>query len=712
MHAPIPASEDEKRLRTLLRINNAIITKLKHSELLGAISEALQGVLPFNRMGIYLHVPEHDTLRIYAHHGDFASDYFVVGREISRQDSHSGWVFDHQKALIRRNLARECEYSTERQLLAEGVRSICVVPLLLAGKGIGTLNVASNEADQYSEAEAGLLQEAANQVALAIENARVYEEARALNAQLARAAERNRVLLEVNNAIVNCLNRGALVHAICEAVKNVVPFDRVALTLPDFEANVLRMVSLEGTYPSRHFFVGFGYDISNSNIGWAFRNQRYLLRRDLEAEQQYPSERAAVAEGILSVCSIPIIVRGRSIAAMNVASRVRNQYSDADAEFLMEVGKQIGIAIENMKAYEQTAATKARLEKENLYLQEEIRREHNFDEIVGSSPALLAALQKVEQVAPTDATVLLHGETGTGKELIARAIHNRSRRKDRALVKINCGAIPSGLVESELFGHVKGAFTGALESYTGRFSLADGGTLFLDEVSELPLETQVKLLRVLQEQEFEPVGSHKTVRVDVRIIAASNRNLEQAVAEGRFRSDLFYRLNVFPLEVPPLRQRRPDIPQLVMFFLQRFARKFGKTIRSVPEDTMDLLLDYPWPGNVRELQNIIERAVILSQRASLELDRNLLPARSAAVPAAAQPMTPSRAAPEEPPPASPLLPSLAEMERSHILAALRHTNGVIEGPKGAAQILNLHPNTLRSRMAKLGITRTTHDISE
>src|SRR5215468_5476828 len=272
-----------------------------------------------------------------------------------------------------------------------------------------------------------------------------------------------------------------------------------------------------------------------------------------------------------------------------------------------------------MQSYQETATLKARLEKENVYLQEEIRTEHNFEEIVGNSPALLAVLRKVEQVAPTDSTVLLCGETGTGKELIARAIHSRSSRKDRPLVKVNCAAISAGLVESELFGHVKGAFTGAIDRRVGRFELADGGTIFLDEVGELPPETQVKLLRVLQEREFEPVGSSRTQPVNVRVIAATNRDLDEAVAAGHFRSDLFYRLNVFPLKVPPLRERREDIRLLVMFFLDQFAKSLGKPVATVTAETMASLQSYDWPGNVRELQNVIERAVILSGGATLEV---------------------------------------------------------------------------------------------
>jgi len=341
-------------------------------------------------------------------------------------------------------------------------------------------------------------------------------------------------------------------------------------------------------------------------------------------------------------------------------------------------------------------ALKTRLEAENVYLQEEIRTEHHFDEIVGKSPALLAALHKVELVGPTDSTVLIVGETGCGKELFARAVHSRSKRAGRPLVKVNCGAIAPGLVESELFGHVKGAFTGAVEKRTGRFELANGGTIFLDEISELPLEAQVKLLRVLQEQEFEPVGSSRTIRVNVRVIAATNRDLEQAVLDGKFRDDLLYRLNVFPIHVPPLRERRSDLSLLVGFFTASLARKLGKPVKGFNARSMERLLQYSWPGNVRELQNVVERAAILSPGPVLELEGSLL----------AHSSSPVGRSPE-----SPLASAgpganerLQEVERSHIISVLRTTGGVIGGGKGAAAILGLHPNTLRSRMKKLGIS--------
>ena len=345
---------------------------------------------------------------------------------------------------------------------------------------------------------------------------------------------------------------------------------------------------------------------------------------------------------------------------------------------------------------------KARHEAQNTYLQEEIRSEHNFGEIVGSSPALLDVLRQVEQIAKIDSTVLILGETGTGKELIARAIHDRSPRKNRALVKVNCGAISAGLVESELFGHVKGAFTGAIANRDGRFKLADGGTIFLDEVGELPLDTQVKLLRVLQEQEFEPIGSSRTTKVNVRVVAATNRNLEDLVRHGKFRADLFYRLNVVPLRVPALRERVSDLPLLVTFFVQKCAKKLGKQITSVSEEAVRRLTGYAWPGNVRELQNVIERAVILSPDKTLVLADDLRAAPTATARVAA-----ANSGPVEIGPASATNNdgSLDDLERRHIESVLNQTNWMIEGERGAARILDMNPSTLRSRMQKLGIKR-------
>jgi formate hydrogenlyase transcriptional activator len=695
-----------ERYRTLLEINNAIITNLTQQTLLHAISEALHRVISFDRCAITLYQPTNDTFRFLAVEGDRPSDYFATGLEVQRSETCISWVFDHQQPLLRRNLEEEREYANEHRLAAEGMRSLCVLPLVFQGKCIGTLSFVSQEKDRYSNEAAAFLQEAANQVALAVTNMISYEEIAALSARVEHTAEHYRKVLEVNNAIVTHLNRGDLMHSIAEILHRFLPFDGAVITFYVPESDVFRSFALETMISTDYLRAGMEIPRKESMVTEVFENQRGRIRRDLEKEQRFANDHRLLEIGIVSDCIVPLIVGGKSIGTIGIGSRQKSQYSEADMELLQEVANQVALAVANMVTYEEIERLKARLEKENVYLQEEIRTDHNFEEITGNSAALLAVLHKVEQVAPTDSTVLIQGETGTGKELIARAIHDRSDRKSRALVKVNCSAISAGLVESELFGHVKGAFTGALERHVGRFELADGGTIFLDEIGELPLATQVKLLRVLQEREFEPVGSNKPVRVDVRVIAATNRNLQGSIQAGTFRSDLFYRLNVFPIEVPPLRERRSDIPQLAMFFLARFAKKFGKNIRSIPRATLDRLTNYSWPGNVRELQNVIERAAILSHSSVLELEPDLIPEL---LPADSSSIRDTPTETVEPPSTvAPAPTTLEDMERAHIIAVLNQTSGVVEGPRGAAKILGLHPNTLRHRIRKLGLKRSAY----
>lgn len=526
---------------------------------------------------------------------------------------------------------------------------------------------------------------------------------------LQKSEERNRTLLKINNAIITNLTPEALFRSAYEAIRRVVSFDRAAFLLHQRETKTLKLVSMDSDTESEFFRLGKDYDLQETRISaWVLDRQHAVVRGDLEKEQQSAGDQHLVNEGIQSYCVVPLVAMGDSIGTFTVWSEAKNRYSEADAELLQEVANQVALAIANMKSYEEIASLKAKLEKENVYLQEEIRTEHNFEEIVGNSTELLDLLRRVDQVAPTDSSVLIYGETGTGKELIARAIHNRSTRKSRPLVKVNCSAISAGLVESELFGHVKGAFTGAFERRIGRFELADGGTIFLDEVGELPLETQVKLLRVLQEREFEPVGSNRSVHVDVRIIAATNRSLRESINAGTFRSDLYYRLNVFPLEVPPLRERRADIPQLAMFFLSRYSRNLGKRMEGISAAATERFRSYSWPGNVRELQNIIERAVILSHGPLLEVDTDLISVSTSETLRDTTRKAGDVVQSTEPAPA---LKTLDEVERDHISAVLLQTRGVIEGANGAAKTLGMHPNTLRHRMEKLGLKRSLHRIS-
>ena len=537
-----------------------------------------------------------------------------------------------------------------------------------------------------------------------------------ISAKVLASADRYRTLLEINNAIVTHLSREELLQSVSKILRRFLPLDGAVITLYNPETEKFRYFALETRLSTEYFRTGLEVHRKESLVTEIFERQRGAIRRDLEKEQKVPNDRRLIEVGIVSDCIVPLIVGGKSIGTLGIGSTKKDQYCEADMQLLQDVANQVALAVANMQSYEEIGELKARLEKENVYLREEIRTDHNFEEITGNSPALLAVLRKVEQVAPTDSTVLIYGETGTGKELIARAIHDRSERKKRPLVKVNCSAISAGLVESELFGHVKGAFTGALERHVGRFELADGGTIFLDEIGELPLATQVKLLRVLQEREFEAVGSNRPVRVDVRVIAATNRNLQESIRAGQFRPDLFYRLNVFPVEVPALRERSSDIPQLAMFFLARYSKKLGKEIQGISPQTLERLSAYAWPGNVRELQNVIERAVILSRGSVLELDPDLIPGFAPAEPWRSGEKT-SKATPAGSETASPAgaashaVSTLEEVERAHIIAVLNQAGGVVEGQRGAAKILGLHPNTLRHRMRKLGLKRSAYHQS-
>ena len=536
--------------------------------------------------------------------------------------------------------------------------------------------------------------------------------------------DRLRLLLDLNNRIASNLDLHQLFQALLAELKQIMECEFVGLALPESKGEQLRVDVLECFEPRGSIREGMLIPVQGSPAGQAFRTGKAVVisgvgRRVNEPDlyagaKSEPYERTVAAEGLKTSCYLPLTQRDHALGTLHLAWRGERPVGQEDVDFLRQIASQISIAVDNALNYRQVTKSRGRLAAEKQYLEEEIRREYNPDEIVGDSPSLLKLLQLVEHVAPTDSNVLISGETGTGKELIARAVHSRSTRKDRPLVKVNCGAIPAGLVESELFGHVKGAFTGATSDRTGRFELADGGTLFLDEVGELPLDTQVKLLRVLQEQEFEPVGSSRTVHVDVRIIAASNRDLTETVRTGLFRSDLFYRLNVLPLHVPALRERQSDIPQILMFFLFHYAQKMGKRIEAISPETMERLVNYPWPGNIRELRNVIERGVVLAPGSATTLGLDLLPPEISnldsvpgAVSVRGRSVDGAGQAPRQEWPSADA-PSLEELERQHILKVLEQAAWKISGPKGAAEILKIHPNTLRDRIRKLGLSRPGH----
>lgn len=499
-------------------------------------------------------------------------------------------------------------------------------------------------------------------------------------------AERYQALLEVAQAISAQRDLDRLCFDLAHRLPRVVQVNYVDLSLHDPIKNVMRLHTIQANVPA-DLVGGHEVPIDDCPSGLVWQQQRPILVPKLTEERRWPTVMGHMKEdGTESFCFVPLTTARGRLGAMGFLSLKAEAYNDKDIEFLQQVAQQVAVAVENALAFQQIAELKDRLAKEKLYLEEELRLEHGFDDIIGDSDALKQVLKQVEVVAPTDSTVLIQGETGTGKELIARAIHRLSGRSARTFVKLNCAAIPTGLLESELFGHERGAFTGAISQKAGRFELADKGTIFLDEVGEIPLELQSKLLRVLQEQEFERLGSTKTIRVDVRLVAATNRDLKRLVEERQFRSDLYYRLNVFPVTVPPLRERREDIPILVRYFTQHYAVRMKKNIQTVPAEALEVLSRYPWPGNIRELENLVERSVILTQGTDLQMPISELQMERR--PATAQTAT------------------LEEFEREQILRVLDETRWVIGGPAGAAARLGIKRTTLQSKMHRLGIARS------
>jgi formate hydrogenlyase transcriptional activator len=495
-------------------------------------------------------------------------------------------------------------------------------------------------------------------------------------------------LLAVSQAIVSHRDLSMLFHDLAGWLHQVARFDFLALVLHEAVSNTMRLHVLETVEPVPPGTV-LVLPPEEDPAGLVWQTQQPLVTSCVAELGRWPRLLERVQPyGVQSYCCLPLTTARRRLGALVFTSKQPSSYDTADLDFLQQVANQVAVAVENALAFQEIESLNDQLRRENVYLVEEVRAENNFGEIVGESAALRRVLREVETVASTDSTVLIRGETGTGKELIARALHELSPRKGRTFVKLNCAAMPTGLLESELFGHEKGAFTGAICQKVGRFELAHQGTLFLDEVGDIPPELQPKLLRVLQEQEFERLGSTKTIKVDVRLVGATNRDLARMVADGTIRADLYYRLNVFPVVLPPLRERSEDIPRLVRHFTQRFARRMGRRIETIPSTVMDALARYPWPGNVRELQNVIERAVILSQGPSLQVPPGDLQ------PAAMQPAAPASAA-----------VSLADAEREHILGALRETGWVLGGPEGAAARLGMKRSTLYKKMKKLGISR-------
>jgi formate hydrogenlyase transcriptional activator len=680
-------THDRDRLRLLLEVSESIASHRDLGELLRDLAQRLPQIVPFDYINAVLHEPARDVMRLWLLVTATPST-ISPGLELSVDESPGGLVWKTQRPLTVNDVDQEQRFPKLMAMLREnGVQSFGVVPLTTAQRRLGAMGFGSYQQRTYQESEINFMQQVANQVAVAVDNVLHAASAQSAQQQLKYERDRLSLVLEINNAVVSHLELPKLLKAISGCLGRVIPHDLAWFCLYDPATHQLQTHALD--FPNHQDFAEAGDPIplEGTPEGLAFTTQQPVLIRNLSLTE-FPAEiiKRGAAAGLKSGCAVPLISHGRALGTLSVVSTRAEAFSDDDAKLFSWIGNQVALAVANSMAYQEISSLRDKLAKEKLYLEEEIQTEYNFEEIVGDSRALKLVLKEVQTVAATDSTVLILGETGSGKELVARALHNRSDRRERTFVKLNCAAIPMGLLESELFGHEKGAFTGAIATKAGRFELADRGTIFLDEVGEIPLDLQVKLLRVLQEQEFERLGSTRTIRVDVRVIAATNRDLDRMVEEQAFRSDLYYRLKVFPVTVPPLRDRPEDIPLLVRHFAQKFAQRMKKHIETIPSEAMQALQAYHWPGNVRELENFIERAVILTQGPDLfvslaELKR-----------------TPSHTTNSKP-------TTLEQAEREHILKALRESEWIIGGPAGAAARLGMKRTTLQSKMQKLNISR-------
>ena len=635
---------------------------------------------------------------------------------IAQDDSLSWWVYEHQEPLSIDDCAsdpRFPELAAELKCVGDGVRSLCRLPLTTAHRKVGVLGIGSRKPRNFSPEAISVLSLAAGCIALSIENHLNYEASLLAQSELRRQNARLEFLLDLTTKTSSNLDLHELLRTIASCIRKVIPCDGAGIMLREPNSARERIFALD--FPESKGFLHEGLLLTPADPGapaTAVASPTIENGGDASAYDATAS-RLIAGEGIKAQCVVPLINRGRPLGSLGLGRTEEIPFSQDDVDFLAQMAGQIAIAIENALAWQEISELRDKLAQEKLYLEEQIRTELSFEQIIGKSPALKRVLDLVETVAPSDSTVLLLGETGTGKELIARAIHDHSRRKERTFVKLNCAAIPTGLLESELFGHEKGAFTGAISTKVGRLELADQGTLFLDEVGDIPIEIQPKLLRVLQEREFERLGSTHTRHVNVRLVAATNRDLEQMVATRQFRSDLYYRLNVFPIRIPPLRDRAEDIPLLVRYFVQKYARQMQKQIESIPASALRAIAALEWPGNVRELENFIERAVILTHGKALETplaelhqsNTNLavthLPspereeiARIVRETLSAMNQRPSSAVRND----------HAERQRAEITRHLRETRGRVAGPRGAATRMGISRTTLLSRMKKLGIS--------
>ncbi|GGF05249.1 sigma-54-dependent Fis family transcriptional regulator [Hymenobacter cavernae] len=684
----------------LLYLNEAIATTRDKESLFKIVTEKLRLIFPFDTIVIVTLDPEGRYRRL------FFRDYLTVSGLTPKHSSNkptlvAGTATEYflrnpeVHTIAIQDVLNRYPDSPFSLMVDQGIHYITIAPMRTGGTQVGLLCLASRKHPHFGEADVTLLEKISSLVAVAVSNTIAFEE-------IARREREKTIQLAVNNALLTIKEREQLFQRVASEINRVVPYDYFGVRIQRRGGTREAFVELrkqpgsttfEPLDPNRWNDVPDYHQMEAEAFELFLKPALYAGEQFADLAQHYRLfDQIRRNYGTYSILTAPLWVRDDQAAVLILSSQQDSNFTEEDLELIMGLVPQITLALKNLFAFEQIESLRAQLERERTYLIDEINTTANFGEFVGNSPALQPALTRLTQVAPTDTTVLITGETGTGKELAARALHNLSPRKERALIKLNCAALPAQLIESELFGHEKGAFTGAVDRRIGKFELADGGTIFLDEVGELPLDLQAKLLRVLQEKEFERIGGRRVIKTDARVIAATNRVLEDEVAAGRFRADLYYRLNVFPIRLPALRERPEDIEPLIRFFLERLTKKLAKPVRGLRERDLRAMQQYSWPGNIRELEHVLEQAVIVSTGPFLEF---------AGFSAAA-----AQASPPVPLPDNTPIKTLRDQERDHILAALKRTGGRVSGPNGAAVLLDINAKTLEARMKKLGIRRT------
>ena len=665
----------------VLALSRSIAGRTDLDALLSGVTDALRRIVNFDYVGMILHDPDENAMQ--GHILNAPANPVLTRLRLPVDQDPAGWVWLNQQRLIIPRLECETRWPefVGRARREFGLNSLILVPLTAGDNRLGAFGFSTVSTYEPSTAELMFLDRVAIEFAVAVEAFLAKRKA-------IRERDRLRTLFDITNALVSKLSPDELFSAISEQLSNVVSHDQAILTLCNKEKEILDVYALHSN-DSQLLEVKGPFDPMGMPAAEVLATGNTVVARDVDIDRYpNPNFRRFVELGMKSICSVPLIARERIIGTLAFSRVTDEVWTADDVEFLKQVANQIAIAVENSLAYRELSEMKERLATEKLYLEDEIRLDHNNGNMVGQGLAFRSVLKSVHIVAPTDSTVLILGETGTGKELVARAIHESSSRKRGNFVKVNCAAIPASLLESELFGHEKGSFTGAIGQKLGRFELADQGTLFLDEIGEMPLELQPKLLRAIQDQEFERVGGTRTIRTDVRFVAATNRNLKAMVEQNKFRDDLYYRLHVFPLNVPPLRERREDIPLLTRYFVQKHARRMGRKIETIATSTLESLVRYDWPGNIRELQNVLERSVILTSGSTLDVSIPELTENAAPRTVHSRTLSASQVT-----------------EREQIIKALEEANGQVGGPNGAAARLGLKRTTLQSRMRKYKIAR-------